>query len=139
MTALELEALMDGQFPDWRRHAVIDAFTDGVLALRMPFRSQLTRAGGTISGPALMAHADTAAYLLTLGYVGPVPEVATADLSIHFLARPRPADVVATARLLRAGRRLVVSVVELRSAGSDELVAHATVSYALPSPPPPAP
>lgn len=132
MTKAELEALMDQHFPDWRNFSSIESASEEVT-LRMRFKPQLVRAGGTISGPALMALADTAAYFVTLVHVGPVPSAATANLSIHFLSRPKPADVLATARMLRLGRRLAVSTVELRSEGNDAVVAHATVTYALPS------
>jgi uncharacterized protein (TIGR00369 family) len=133
MTVAEIEALMDRHFPDWRNFSRIEKLEGRELTLRMPFKSQLLRAGGTISGPALMALADTAAYFMTLALAGPVPHAATANLDIHFLARPRAADVIAVARMLRLGRRLAVSTVELRSEGSDDVVAHATVTYALPS------
>ena len=131
----EIEALMDRHFGDWRKFSSIVGLGERDLTLRMPFRKELIRAGGTISGPALMALADTAAYFLTLAHAGPVPSAATANLDIHFLARPEPADVIATARLLRLGRRLSVSTVELVSEPTAQLVAHATVTYALPSAP----
>ena len=101
------------------------------VTLRMPFRKEITRAGGTISGPALMMLADTAAYFLALAHGGPV-SAATANLAIHVLARPEPADVLAPARLLRMGRRLAVSTVEMSSEPTGAVVAHATVTYALP-------
>jgi len=75
--------------------------------------------------------ADTTAYILTLPHAGPVHDAATANLDIHFLARPQPVDVVAQARLLRLGRRLCVCAIDLHS--GDDLVAHATVAYSLPS------
>lgn len=79
----------------------------------------------------MMALADTAVYFLTLAQAGPiVASAATASLDIHFLSRPQPVDVVATATLLRLGRRLSVAAVDLRS--GDDLVAHATVTYARP-------
>lgn len=131
MTIAEIETLMDQGFPDWRNFSAITALGDNDITLRMPFRPQLMRAGGTISGPALMALADTAAYFVTLAHAGPVASAATANLDIHFLARPRPADITAVATMLRLGRRLSVSKVDLYS--GDELVAHATVTYALPS------
>ena len=133
MTIAELEALMDRVYPDWRAYSSIESLGDRELTLRMPFRKDHVRAGGTISGPALMALADAAAYYLTLVLAGPVPQAATSNLNIHFLSRPKPADIIATARMLRLGRRLAVSIVELRSDGSDDVVAHATVTYALPS------
>ncbi|MBA3397826.1 MAG: PaaI family thioesterase [Deltaproteobacteria bacterium] len=133
MTIADIEALMDRHFPDWRNFSTLEGLTDRELTLRMPFKTQLLRTGGTISGPAMMALADTAAYFMTLALAGPVPGAATANLDIHFLARPRPGDIIATARMLRLGRRLAVSTVELRSDGSEDVVAHATVTYALPS------
>ena len=133
MTIAEIEALMDEGFPDWRNFSEIMAIGERDLTLRMPFKQSLLRAGGTISGPAMMALADTAAYFLVLAQAGPVPSAATANLDIHFLARPHPRDMVATATMLRLGRRLAVAAVDIVSDG--ELVAHATVTYALPPAP----
>lgn len=130
MTIDELKALMEATFPGWGTSFDITALGESDVTLRMPFRKQLMRAGGTISGPALMLLADTAAYVVTLALAGPVPSAATANLDIHFLVRPAPADIFATATMLRLGHRLAVSKVDLRVA--DALVAHATVTYALP-------
>ncbi len=134
MTVPEIEALMDQYFPDWRTFSEITALGENDITVRMPFRKQLLRAGGTISGPAMMALADTSAYYLVLAHAGPLAaSAATANLDIHFLSRPEPVDVIAKASLLRLGRRLAVSTVNLHS-GAD-LVAHATVTYALPPKP----
>jgi len=132
MSIADIEALMDEGFPDWRKLSEITELGERDITLRMPYRPGLTRAGGTISGPAMMALADTAAYFVTLAHAGPPAATsATANLDIHFLSRPKPADVTAVATMLRLGRRLAVTRVELFS--DAELVAHATVSYALPS------
>lgn len=131
MTVPEIETLMDQFFPDWRTFSEIVGLGESDITVRMPFRKQLLRAGGTISGPAMMALADTSAYYLTLAHVGPhAASAATANLDIHFLSRPNPVDVIAKATMLRLGRRLAVCAVDLRS--GDDLVAHATVTYALP-------
>lgn len=132
LTIADIEALMDQHFPDGRPLAAITALRDRELELHLPFRSDWARAGGTISGPVMMGLADTAAYYLVLAYAGPVPEAATANLDIHFLSRPQPIALVATARLLRLGRRLAVCTVDIRSEAATEIVAHATVTYALP-------
>jgi len=130
MSLLEIEALLDQVFPDWKNFTTITELGEKTITLRMPFKKGLLRAGGTISGPAMMALADTAAYYLTLAHAGPVASAATANLDIHFLSRPDPVDVTAVATMLRLGRRLSVSAVDLFS--NDTLVAHATVTYALP-------
>jgi uncharacterized protein (TIGR00369 family) len=131
LTIAEIAELMDKSFPDWRSFSELIGQTEHDITVRMPFRKGLVRAGGTISGPAMMALADTAAYFVTLAHAGPVMSAATANLDIHFLSRPKPQDITATATMLRLGRRLAVSKVDMFSDG--ELVAHATVTYALPS------
>lgn len=130
MTIAEIETLMDEVFPDWRKFSKITALGEQDITLTMPFRENLVRAGGTISGPAMMGLADTAAYFVTLAHAGPVASAATANLDIHFLVRPKPGDITAVATMLRLGRRLSVTKVDLLS--GDQLVAHATVTYALP-------
>ena len=130
LTLPELEALIDQHFPTWRDYSTITELGDTTITMRMPFRKDILRAGGTISGPAMMAFADTTAYFLVLAVAGPVPSAATANLDIHFLVRPRPQDMMAHGTLLRLGRRLAVCAVDIHS--GDALVAHATVTYALP-------
>ena len=130
MTIAEIEALLDGSLPEWRNFTEITALGERDITVRMPFRTTLLRAGGTVSGPAMMALADTAAYFCTLAQAGPVASAATANLDIHFLSRPQPVDVTAIATMLRLGRRLSVCTVELWA--GDDHVAHATVTYALP-------
>lgn len=130
LTLTELEALLDEHSPRWRQHARILGLGEHDIMVTMPFRAELVRGGGTMSGPALMALADRAAYYLTLALVGPVPSAVTSNLAIHFLVRPQPGDITATATMLRIGTRLAVSSVDLHAA--EQLVAHATVTYALP-------
>ena len=110
----------------------VASVSHGHCVLRMPFDARHVRAGGTVSGPALMTLADTALYLVTLSVVGPEPLAVTSDLAIRFLKRPSPAPVLAEARVLRAGKRLVVSEVTMFSEGDDEPIAHVTGTYALP-------
>ena len=129
LTQAELEALIDQHYPTWRNFTSITKLDERELEVRMPFRSDILRAGGTVSGPAMMALADTTAYYLILAHAQ-LPGMATANLDIHFLVRPKPQDVIAHATLIRLGRRLAVATVDLRS--GDDLVAHATVTYALP-------
>jgi uncharacterized protein (TIGR00369 family) len=129
-TLAELETLLDEHSPRWRAFARILALGPTTLVLEMPWRTEHARAGGTISGPAMMTLADRAAYYLTLAQVGPYPDAVTANLDIHFLVRPPAGDVTATATMLRVGSRLAVSTVELHA--RDRLVAYATVTYALP-------
>lgn len=101
---------------------------------RVPFNAKLVRPGGTLSGPTLMALADAAMYAVVLGRLGCVEMAVTSNLNINFLARPAPTDLLAEATILRLSKRQAVCEVLLYSAGEREnLVAHVTGTYALPS------
>ncbi|MDQ3032900.1 MAG: PaaI family thioesterase [Myxococcota bacterium] len=110
----------------------VEALGWGTARVRMLFHDAQLRAGGTINGPALMTLADTALYAAVLTRIGMQPLAVTADLSIHFLRKPAPRDLVASATILRFGRRLAVGAISIESADGGPLVAHATASYALP-------
>jgi len=100
------------------------------VRLRLPAAEVALRPGGTVSGPTLMTLADSAAYLVVLSQLGPAALAVTTNLNINFLHRPLPGDLVAEATLLRSGRTLVVSEVEIHSPDDPTRpVAHATVTY----------
>jgi acyl-coenzyme A thioesterase PaaI-like protein len=56
----------------------------------------------------------------------------TSNLNTTFMRRPKPAAVIAEARLIRCGKRLAYGEVTMFSEGDQEPVAHATGTYALP-------
>lgn len=133
LDADELVALLEEQFPHLPRGTFrVERQGDRSLRLRQRIDEQHLRPGGTVSGPTLMALADTATYLALLAQLGPLPFAVTTSLTIHFLRRPQRRDLVADAALLKLGKRLAVAEVRLFSDGEDEPVAQATVSYALP-------
>lgn len=100
--------------------------------IRLPYKRDFLRPGGTIGGPLLMALADIALYGAVMAALGRIDQAVTANLTINFLRRPPAADVVAKARLLKVGKRLAVGEVELFSDDGPEMVAHVTASYSLP-------
>lgn len=110
----------------------VDELRFGGATLTLPGSSEWVRAGGTVSGPAIMALADTAIYAAVLSRIGLEPMAVTSDLSVRFLRRPPPSDLHADARVLHLGRRNAVAEVELWGENREELVAHATGTYALP-------
>jgi len=131
----DLNDFLAGAFPGAPRAYRVEHVGEDGLRMRVPYDPGQLRPGGTLSGPTMMGLADAAAWLVTLSHIGPVALAVTSSLSIHFLRKPRPADLLAQASLLRLGRRQSVSEVRLWSDGSDpaELVAHATVTYAIPT------
>jgi uncharacterized protein (TIGR00369 family) len=132
MTAAEIKDFMARFFPQARMPIEIEELRNGYLRVRVGVTDRYLRPGGTVSGPALMTIADTAMYYLVLGMIGPVPLALTTSLNINFLRAPGLADVIAEAELLKLGKRLAVGRVTIYSAGSDQAVAHATVTYSIP-------
>ena len=111
----------------------IEDLSGGVARLRMKMHDRIVRPGGTVSGPALFLLADIGIYVALLAEMGEGGlQAVTTTLTINFLSRPGPVDVLCETRLIKRGRRLVVGEVELRSEGSPDLIAHATGTYALP-------
>jgi len=110
----------------------VEALEAGKAEVRLPFRAEFVRAGGTVSGPAMMALADYALYAVVMSVAENGEQAVTSNLTMNFLRRPKPADVVAKARLIRAGRRLVYGEVFIYSEGDEQPVAHATGTYAMP-------
>ncbi len=133
MTADEIQAFLAEEFPQAQAVGmVIDAIEEDALVLRLPHRDQHLRPGGTLSGPTMMSLVDSAFYFLLLARLGPVALAVTTHLSIDFLRRPGPVDLIARAELLKLGRRLAVGRVTLTSEGDPRPVAHASVTYSLP-------
>lgn len=111
---------------------IVEALGDGTASVRCPFREDFLRPGGTISGPVMMAMADYAMYAAVLSRIGMVEMAVTTNLNINFLRRPRAADVLADATLLKIGQRLAVGEIGVHIEGEDELVAHVTATYSIP-------
>jgi uncharacterized protein (TIGR00369 family) len=126
------DLIIDGFKAD-REFVVVEKLEPGLARVRLPVRGWMVRPGNVISGPALFTAADLAMYALVLGHVGPQMMAVTSDFTMHFLNKGKVADVIATAKLLKLGRRLVVIDVALSCGDDPTIVAHTTGSYALPA------
>jgi uncharacterized protein (TIGR00369 family) len=133
MSAAEIEQFLTEHFPAAVGFARIEELRPSALRLRVPYRDEFLRPGGTLSGPTLMTLADTAIYFLILAHLGPVGLAVTSNLAINFLRKPAARDLIGEARLLKLGKRTAVGDVLMFVDGEPEPVAHATASYALPS------
>ena len=132
MNAEEIIRFIEQSFPQGRSFSQIEELAEDSLRLRLPFSDSYLRPGGTISGPTLMALADTGAYFLILSMIGPVALAVTTSLNINFMRRPAPEDMIAKAKMLKLGRQLAVVEVYIEAASSGELVAQASVTYSIP-------
>jgi uncharacterized protein (TIGR00369 family) len=133
LDAAEISDFLVEVFPGAMDHFAIEAVGDMTARVRMLFSEQRLRPGGTISGPSLMTLADTGVWVALLAQIGRVALSVTSHLDIDFLRKPGPGDVIGDVRLLKVGRKLAMGTVIMCSDGDDRPVAHASVTYAIPS------
>lgn len=136
LTRKELEGLLRVEFPEMFHPLSgydIEEVWHGGCRLRRRYDPQSLRPGGTLSGATMMALADFAMYVAVLSAIGWVPLAVTTNLTINFLKKPLPRDLLAEARLIKLGKRLAVGEIGIRSPGEDNLVAHVTSTYAIPN------
>jgi len=132
----EVMALVDEHFPqvhEGNGRVTLESLAPMTAQVRMAYDPRSIRPGGTISGPSMFKLADFAVYAIILGELGAAAlQAVTTNMTMNFLSRPQPGDMIAHARLIKLGKRLAVAEVELYSDGRPDMVAHATATYALP-------
>ena len=136
MKVPELERLLAAEFSQTfhpQSGLTIEEVWQGGGRVRQAYQPQFVRPGGTISGPTMMALADFAMYVGLLASIGPVPLAVTTNLNINFLRKPAQRDLIAEVKLIKLGKRLAVGEVEIFSDGEEDMVAHATATYSIPS------
>ena len=135
LSAEEIERLLNAEFPQMFNphggYAIDEVWFRG-CRVRKVFDELSLRPGGTIAGTTMMALADLGAYVAIHASLGWSPMAVTSNLAINFLKRPAPKDLLAETRLIKLGKRLTVADVAIRLEGEEEMVAHATSTYAIP-------
>ncbi len=101
------------------------------LVIEMDNRPHLVNVRGALQGGLVATLIDIAAGRLAADVVGPDRDVTTADLNVHFLAPIIEGPARAEATIVRAGRRLIVTSVDVFDVGRDRLAARATLSFAV--------
>jgi acyl-coenzyme A thioesterase PaaI-like protein len=135
MQADDLYAFLEEHFPQAAElNLSIEALDERSIRLRLPIADRHLRPGGTVSGPTMMWVGDCGMYLLVLARVGRgATQAVTTGLTMNFLRRPEPVDLLAEGSLLKLGRRLAVGEFRFFSEGLAEPVAQATLTYSIPS------
>jgi uncharacterized protein (TIGR00369 family) len=135
MTREEVSAFLDREFPQIHyggRTYFVEEVGPMTATVRMAYHERHIRPGGTLSGPSMMALADLALYAAILAQLGPVALAVTTNLSFSFLRKPPQQDLIGECSLFKLGRTLAVGEVRIRSEASQEMVCHATGTYAIP-------
>jgi uncharacterized protein (TIGR00369 family) len=112
-----------------------DAVEEDRVAVRLPYRTDVTTIGDLVHGGAIAGLVDVAATAACWASpaVKPGSRGTTIGFTIHFLAAARAQDLVADARVIQRGGSICVVEVDVRSADGTS-VSRATVTYKL-SPP----
>lgn len=130
-TVAELNEFFQREFPQARVR--VDALGPNSARVRHQVGDGELRPGGTVSGPVMMTAADVALYAAILGEIGLVALAVTTNLNINFLRKPVSGrDIIGVCTLLKMGKTLAIGEVALYSEGSDDPVAHAVGTYAIP-------
>lgn len=133
MTKDELESLIREGVPLVGSFGIeIVSLGAGTIRLRLPYKDDFVRPGGTVTGPAMFGLADVALYGAVLSLIGRVELAVTTSMTINFLRRPPPVAIVADARVLKLGKRLAYGEITIYSEGDPEPVAHVTGTYSIP-------
>lgn len=112
---------------------IVEAVGHQAATVRHKVGHDELRPGGTVSGPVMMALADTAIYIAILGEIGLVTLTVTASFNINFLRKPsRDRDLIGISKLIKVGKSLAVGEVTIYSEGIDQPVAHAVGTYSIP-------
>ena len=91
----------------------------GCVTLSMPYSDKVTQQQGGFHGGAMGALADIAGGYAALTVAPPDVEVTTVEYKINFLAAFEGGELQATGRVVRAGKRLIITTAEVQHCAPD--------------------
>ena len=132
MTEIELEKLRQERNlsnPFSRYLGItVEKLTPGHAEALLPAKPEIMNPIGSMHGGAIFTIADVAA---SFAVVSNGVLATTSSCDIHYLSAPREGEsVTAVADVIKAGKRLVISSVDVRS-GNGKLIARATITHAV--------
>ena len=129
----QFQAIIENEL-QWAHEAgiTLDSIDEGSAAMRLPFKENSLRPGGSISGPHMMLLADACMFAVVLSVIGEVKLAVTTNLNINFLRKPSPNDLIGNGSVIKMGKRLAVLEVTIVDSSTMKTVAHATGTYSIP-------
>jgi uncharacterized protein (TIGR00369 family) len=91
----------------------------GLCEVALPYSDLVTQQQGGFHGGAMGALADIAAGYAGLTVAPPGMEVTTAEYKVNFLASFQGGELRAVGRVLKGGKRLIVTAAEVRHIAAD--------------------
>ena len=106
----------------------VESVAPGVAVLSMKLREDLKRNGGIAHGGAIATLIDSAMAFAIMPLLAENEHSMTVDLTIHYLRPVSEGSARATARVVRAGKRVITVSAELFD-GNEKLAATAISTY----------
>jgi uncharacterized protein (TIGR00369 family) len=106
----------------------VEDVSPGIATLGFAIRDNLKQNNGVVHGGAIASLVDTATALAIISLLPPDEKATTADLTISYLRPLRNGRAHAIARVIRAGRRLIVVSAELVD-DEGKIIATALTTY----------
>ncbi|MDB5742512.1 MAG: hypothetical protein JWR68_827 [Polaromonas sp.] len=91
----------------------------GLCEVVLPYSQRVTQQQGGFHGGAMGALADIAGGYAALTQVAPDTEVTTVEYKINFLAGFQDGELRAVGRVIRSGKRIIVTAAEVLHVGAD--------------------
>ena len=133
LTTADAAKILSDNFAPWvlELGLSIEELGDRRALLRLPWSDRLARDGGSLSGQALMAAADTATVIAVSAARGGYGPMTTVQLSTTFQRAVTDADVLVEAVVTKLGRRMAFADITMTAEGTEEVAARASTVYAL--------
>lgn len=134
MTPADAQKFLEDNFAPWvlALHPNVIDVKEGGTHLRIPLGDHIARVGGIVSGQALATLADTSMVIAACAGMGELRPIATTNLDTQFLRPGVGNSVRAEARVVRAGKSLIFTAVDLIAEPSEKLIATATATFFRP-------
>lgn len=127
-----LKKICEQQIP-FNRHLgiTVERMETGMAELRLAFKEEFLGDAGrpAIHGGVISTLVDTAGAVAAYTELSPEDRLSTVDLLIDFLTPATRGALIAEARLVRIGNRVVLAHVYVRQEGKKEIVAHGRAVY----------
>ena len=106
----------------------LEVLDEGVCKITLPFRDEFEQIFGVVHGGIVTLIADTAGYFAAATRAGDVP-LATAEIKMNFISPIYRKEIHAIAKVVKAGKQLIVCELKVYTTEEEKLVAIGIASY----------
>lgn len=103
------------------------------VTVGMPLHKEITQPAGMFSAPALFGLADITGTWLAMQQVPKGVFPLAVGSSINVMSNKKSGDAIATARIVRAGRTVIVTDTEVVSSEDNSILAKVVTTYTVPA------